>query len=121
MDVHRSTVVRFEIDLRAALLAGSHHFHNVHQGRLEEGLGQDDGCRYEVHGMRGDATNSQVRQRSKLRLAFLETVYVVESVKATDSWSDVIAQAARWRCMADVQVVGASTGAVCHALVPKQA
>ena len=91
IDVHKSTVVRFKIYLRAALLASSHHFHDVHQGLLEEGLGQDSCCRYEVHGMRGDATNSQVWQRSKLRLAFLETVCVAESVKATDFWSDVAA------------------------------
>ena len=101
MDVHRTTVVRFEVNLRAALLASSWHFHKTYQQLLAEDLdGEEDHdhcCRFEVHGMRGDATNSQVWQKSKLRVAFLETIYVSKTVKPTDSWIDVMRQSVHWQ------------------------
>eukprot|EP00959_Pyramimonas_sp_CCMP1952_P012504 264186-Pyramimonas_sp.AAC.1 len=68
-DVHRSTVTRWEVRFRAALVMAARRFHSTCRARLATDPAPSIGWRLQLHVVRGDATNSAVWQKCCLRVA----------------------------------------------------
>ena len=120
-DVHRTTVTKWEIRLRAATLAAARRFHRFCQLVLKTCSVPDDSWLFQIHTMRGDATNSKVWQKCKLRVSELCSYYVLEPVSATSEWSDVLSCVQRQYMVGDLLKVEHGTGQGCHAMLVKQA
>ena len=104
-------------------MAASREFHRANKLALRTftDTTHERAFRFELHIMRGDATNAQVWQKQKLRCMELESIYMVEPIGVGSSWCDVWPKL-RWkRILGDLQVVKCSTGAGCLSLIDKQA
>eukprot|EP00959_Pyramimonas_sp_CCMP1952_P411401 8620859-Pyramimonas_sp.AAC.1 len=76
MDVSGKTVIRYEVLLRASLVAASLSFHQQHQRDLRffaNDPNHGGAWCFEVHVLRGDATNAAIWQRQKIRCSEMES------------------------------------------------
>ena len=73
LDVHRSTVIRWEMKVAAAIVAESRLFHKGCSERVSEASWS-----VAVHSFKGDATNSGVLQQSKLQAFELASCYLLD-------------------------------------------
>lgn len=123
MDMSDRTVSKYELKLRAAILASTKNFHSSHQLELrttEDNALDARSFRFELHVMRGDATNAQCWQKQKLRCMELETWYMVDPIQRSSTWESVRAKLACKRIVGDLQISTFSTGGGCLALIDKQ-
>merc|ERR1712079_304797 len=118
IDVHRTTVCRYELLLRAVCAAAAHNSHKENAMRLS--VDKSNKIRFQLHLMRGDATNAAIWQRSKLRVAEIESFYAVHDIDAEDSWAYVSGLLQHKKITGDMQVVGAKDGPTTHAIMVKQ-
>eukprot|EP00959_Pyramimonas_sp_CCMP1952_P191077 3995779-Pyramimonas_sp.AAC.1 len=73
-----------------------------------------------LHALRGDATNAQVWQKSKLHTLELTAGYVSTPIHEHDTLSSVLKNFKVRREMGDLQVVGRSTTQGTHGMILKQ-
>jgi hypothetical protein len=124
---HHSTICGAEIRTAAALLASARHFHREVFGEREDAAASspdsDAGVttwRAVITAFRGDATNSAVCLGSKVHNLEADTIaisdpgpHIALAARNPGSWWN------RHRQLADLQIVGDSTGAGTLALVRK--
>ena len=104
-DIHRTTVCSWEIRARAALLAGARQWHGAQQTRLQlDPEPPAAAWRYELHSLRGGATNTQVWQKVKLRASQLHSYYIVDPVLPSDCWNNVFDSMTHLHMMGDLQM-----------------
>lgn len=120
LDVTRQSICRWEIWLRAALLSAARRFHMQNQASLWLSDADQDGWRFQVHSVRGDATNAAVWQKQKVRCNENHSYYIVDPVTASMSWEVVRTHIQERRTLGSLQVVHDKTGFGCHALATKQ-
>lgn len=77
LDVHRTTVVRWEQRVAATIIAEARAFYKACDERVSKASWS-----VAVHSFKGDATNSGVMQQSKLQASELHSCYLVEDPEA---------------------------------------
>ena len=105
IDVHRTSLAAWEIRLRAATVASMRNWFqsmyiemflhsvqdatNVHVDSdfAEHGFGE---WMIQIHGVRGDATNTCFRKRYKLHTGELHSGFIPSRVRWDDSWQSVL-------------------------------
>eukprot|EP00959_Pyramimonas_sp_CCMP1952_P098324 2055155-Pyramimonas_sp.AAC.2 len=117
MDIHRTTVCRWEVWLRAALVASAKHFHA--SCRAEMAL-STSGLHVQLHCLRGDATNACIWNRQKLRCAELSSYYVLGGVYPDTDWDAFKSCISHRTILGDLQVVKGGGGEYTHSIVTKQ-
>ena len=107
-DVHRTTVVRQDIQLRAALQAASVRWHKLMARCIAEvHSGGCLGWTAQVQCVRWDATNAKRWQQSKLHVAEVSTSCLLQPLDDSDTCEDAIADGVCTHTMlGDLQVVG---------------
>jgi hypothetical protein len=101
-DVAASTVIRWELRLRAALQASMKKFIELCYGEMELGRVCSPGLRLALHAIRGDATNANMLEKCKLHVAMVECAFILEPIKAETPWDVVYAGLEYKRAMADL-------------------
>ena len=76
LDVAHTTVIKYEIRLRAAQVASMQSFFVRHCKERELAAATEPGMRIRLHGIRADATNSNVIRRNKLKVALVNHVFL---------------------------------------------
>ena len=71
--------------------------------------------------LRGDATNSAVWQKSKLRTSEIEAKYITRAVEADDDWATVEDSIKYNKILGELQVCAWGSGPGCYALIEKSA
>ena len=106
IDIHRTTVTRWEGTLDACLRASSKTFYDDSEAFLHDSGG------YAWHVIRSDATNAKIWQKQKLHVCQVESFYLL---RASDTGEELDTS-----LLADLMVVNSSTGVACRAMIRKQ-
>eukprot|EP00959_Pyramimonas_sp_CCMP1952_P017387 369321-Pyramimonas_sp.AAC.1 len=123
LDVSGATVTKWEIHLRAAMIASARRFTHDMRARvaqLHESMSQSSAASLSVHCVRGGATNTHVWQTSKLHTLEVGVGYTSVPIFPFDSFQWVIRNVLFRRDPGDLQVAGGSRTLDTLAMVRKQ-
>ena len=120
-NLSHQTIAKYEVNLRAAILASARLWHQ----RMQDVMAGYSGGQWtaapavQIHCSRGDATNAAVWQRSKLHVLEVDSLYSPPLVH-TLAWDAVLPTTTSRKMLSDLQVVGEKSGNTLHALVLQQ-
>ena len=120
VDVHSKTITRYEVALRAAGVAFHRAvFFESQKAMREHQFSEDPGFLFRLNLVRGDATNAQVWQNSKLHVVEHTVVFTGGVVHEGTDFEDMWKELRTNRCLGDLQVVKDSTAAGTLGIVTK--
>jgi hypothetical protein len=105
-DVHHKTVCRWEIRLRAALVASSREFFRHATSEMaHHAMSGEPGFMFLINQYRSDATNADVWQRSKLHVTEVTSCFTPQPVLEETPFRDTLQQIQQRTIIGDLQVV----------------
>ena len=128
VDVSHTTVVKWEVALRASMIASLRKWHIEHKSAIVEvfaamlGAPADPAAgpavTYSLNTVRGDA--SQVMRFGKVHILEVVAGYIATPVDDSLEWHSVYPHFTYRKDMGDLQICGKATAEATHALVRKQ-
>lgn len=107
VDLHPKTIGRWELRLRASLLACMRRFHRDMCATISEPtVCTAPGLKIGMHGIRADATTAKVWQHGKIHVTEVQSVYVTRNIYVESSWEQVRASMVEKKMLSDLQQVG---------------